>query len=253
MPIPWPSFTGAPVPEAPPKPALSVVIPAFNEAARLPPSLGLIREYLGGLGATYEVIVVDDGSRDGTVAAVEKLNAEGAGIRLVRHQVNLGKGAAVRTGVLASKGEIVLFTDADLSTPISDSAALLAAIADGADVAIGSRALDRHLVEVHQPIYRETMGRVFNLFVQVLLLPGLHDTQCGFKAFRGDPGREIFEAVTSSGFEFDTEVLYRARRRGLVIREIPVHWRNSADTRVSAVRDSTRMFTALFRIRRSVR
>lgn len=242
-----------PVPETKAPPALSVVIPAFNEASRLPRSLGLILEYLRASGRTYEVIVVDDGSRDGTVAAVDTLNGEGADVRLVRHQVNLGKGAAVRTGVLASKGDIVLFTDADLSTPIADAEPLISAIKDGADVAIGSRALDRHLVEVRQPLYRETMGRVFNIFVQALLLPGLHDTQCGFKAFRGDIGRELFGAMVSRGFEFDPEVLYRARRRGLVIREIPVHWRNSADTRVSALRDSTRMFAALFRTRRRVR
>jgi dolichyl-phosphate beta-glucosyltransferase len=241
------------VPEAQASPALSVVIPAFNEASRLPPSVELILEYLRAGGRTYEVIVVDDGSRDSTVASVDKLNGEGADLRLVRHQVNLGKGAAVRTGVLASKGDIVLFTDADLSTPISDADLLIRAIEEGADVAIGSRALDRHLVSVHQPIYRETMGRVFNVFVQALLLPGLHDTQCGFKAFRGDIGRELFGAMTSRGFEFDPEVLYRARRQGLLIREIPVHWHNSADTRVSALRDSTRMFAALFRIRRSIR
>jgi glycosyltransferase involved in cell wall biosynthesis len=242
-----------PVPEAQPAPALSVVIPAFNEAARLPRSLELILEHVRASGRTYEVIVVDDGSRDSTVATVEAMNEEGAGIRLVRHQVNIGKGAAVRTGVLASKGGIVLFTDADLSTPISDSELLISAIEGGADVAIGSRAIDRRLVEVRQPIYRETMGRIFNLFVQALLLPGLHDTQCGFKAFRGEVGRELFGAMISRGFDFDPEVLCRARRRGLVIKEIPVHWRNSADTRVSAVRDSTQMFAALFRIRRRAR
>jgi dolichyl-phosphate beta-glucosyltransferase len=241
------------VPEAQAPPALTVVIPAFNEAARLPPSIGLILEYLKASARTYEVIVVDDGSRDGTVAAVETLNEQGAGIRLVRHQVNLGKGAAVRTGVLASKGDIILFTDADLSTPITDAAPLISAIEGGADVAIGSRAVNRRLVEVRQPIYRETMGRIFNLFVQALLLPGLQDTQCGFKAFVGDSGRDLFRVMVSRGFEFDPEVLYRARRRGLVIREIPVHWRNSADTRVSALRDSIRMFAALFQIRRRVR
>ena len=234
-------------------PELSVVIPAYDEAARLPPSIERVLEYLRESGRSHELIVVDDGSKDSTVATVEAMNRDGAGIRLVRHQVNLGKGAAVRTGVLASTGDMVLFTDADLSTPIEDAELLIAALMEGADVAIGSRALNRHLVEVHQPFYRESMGRVFNLFVQALLLPGLHDTQCGFKAFRGDVARTLFQELESTGFDFDPEVLYRARRQGLVIREIPVHWRNSPDTRVSAVSDSARMFSALFRIRRRVR
>jgi dolichyl-phosphate beta-glucosyltransferase len=242
-----------PVPDARAVPELSVVIPAYNEEARLPSSVERVLEYLRQGSRSYELIVVDDGSRDGTAETVDVMNEAGAGIRLVRHPVNLGKGAAVRTGVLASKGDLVLFTDADLSTPISDAAPLIRALEDGADVAIGSRALDRTLVEVHQPVYRESMGRIYNLFVQGVLLPGLHDTQCGFKAFRGDVGRSLFAPMESRGFDFDPEVLYRARRQGLVIREIPVHWRNSPDTRVSALKDSARMFSALFRIRRRVR
>jgi len=130
---------------------------------------------------------------------------------------------------------------------------LIAALAAGADVAIGSRAMDRSLVEVHQPWIRDRMGRIFNLFVQAILLPGLKDTQCGFKAFRRDAARDLFTATLADGFEFDTEVLYRARRSGLAIREIPVHWRNSPDTRVNALVDSPRMLLALFRIRRIVR
>jgi dolichyl-phosphate beta-glucosyltransferase len=243
----------APVPEVSSAPDLSVVIPAYNEEARLTSSVERVLEYLRRGTRSYELIVVDDGSTDGTAATVDTMNAAGSGIRLVRHPVNLGKGAAVRTGVLASKGDIVLFTDADLSTPIRDAETLFRALTEGADVAIGSRAIDRKLVEVHQPVYRETMGRIFNLFVQAILLPGLHDTQCGFKAFRGDIGRSLFAPLVSRGFDFDPEVLYRARRQGLVIREIAVHWRNSPDTRVSALKDSATMFSALFRIRRRVR
>jgi dolichyl-phosphate beta-glucosyltransferase len=242
-----------PVPEEGAVPQLSVVIPAYNDEVRLPASLVRVIDYLRAGSRSYEVIVVDDGSRDGTIGTIDAMNAAGAGIKVIRHPLNLGKGAAVRTGVLASKGEFVLFTDADLSTPIADSERLIVALEDGADVAFGSRAIDRAMTEVHQPFYRESMGRIFNLFVPGVLLPGLHDTQCGFKAFRGDAGRSIFEALESRGFEFDTEVLYRARRRGLVIREIAVHWRNSADTRVSPVKDSALMFSALFRIRRRVR
>jgi dolichyl-phosphate beta-glucosyltransferase len=155
--------------------------------------------------------------------------------------------------MLAATGRVVLFTDADLSTPIADVEKLLDAIAAGADVAIGSRALDRTLIEVHQPWLRDRMGRVFNLFVQLILLPGLKDTQCGFKAFRRDAARDLFGATQSDGFEFDTEVLYRARRSGLAIREVPVRWRNNPDTRVNALLDSPRMLLALFRIRRLVK
>ncbi|GAC1333585.1 MAG: glycosyltransferase family 2 protein [Candidatus Dormibacteria bacterium] len=234
-------------------PELSVVVPAFNEARRLPPTLRAIDRYLKEGGHRGELIVVDDGSTDETSELVKALASEGLLVRLIRHQANLGKGAAVRTGVMAATGDVVLFTDADLSTPIEDAEQLLAAIRSGADVAIGSRALDRSLVLVHQPWLRDRMGRVFNLFVQVILLPGLKDTQCGFKAFRGGLAQELFGATQTDGFEFDTEVLYRARRRGLATSEIPVHWRDNPDTRVNALLDSPRMLLGLFRIRRLVR
>ncbi|MFN2462333.1 MAG: dolichyl-phosphate beta-glucosyltransferase [Candidatus Dormibacteria bacterium] len=237
----------------PTPPRLSVVVPAYNEARRLPPSLRVIDAYLRAEGHRGELIVVDDGSSDGTSDLVEGLAAEGLNVRLLRHQSNRGKGAAVRTGVMAAAGDVVLFTDADLSTPIEDVDLLLSAIESGAHVAIGSRAVDRSLTSVHQPWLRDRAGRVFNLFVQVILLPGLKDTQCGFKAFRGGIAQELFAATETDGFEFDTEVLYRARRRGLVTREIAVHWRDSPDSRVNALLDSPRMLLGLFRIRRLVR
>jgi len=235
------------------RPALSVVVPAFNEARRLPPTLRAIDDYFRTVPHRGELIVVDDGSTDSTSDLVAALAGEGLQVRLIRHEANQGKGAAVRTGVMAASGDVVLFTDADLSTPIEDVERLLAAIREGADVAIGSRALDRTLVMVHQPWLRDRMGRVFNVLVQLVLLPGLKDTQCGFKAFRGGTAQELFGATQTDGFEFDTEVLYRARRRGLVTREIPVHWRDSPDTRVNALLDSPRMLLGLFRIRRLVR
>jgi dolichyl-phosphate beta-glucosyltransferase len=231
---------------------LSVVIPAYNESRRLPPTLRTVDRYLREANRRSELIVVDDGSTDDTAATVDELIREGLKLHLLRHDGNRGKGAAVRTGMLAASGDMVLFTDADLSTPIADAERLIAALEAGADVAIGSRALDRSLIEVHQPWIRDRMGRVFNMFVQAILLPGLKDTQCGFKAFRREAARELFGATAADGFEFDTEVLYRARRGGLVIREIPVHWRNNPDTRVNAVSDSTRMLMGLFRIRRKV-
>ncbi|HEY8740366.1 MAG TPA: dolichyl-phosphate beta-glucosyltransferase [Candidatus Dormibacteraeota bacterium] len=236
-----------------PAPDLSVVIPAFNESVRLPPTVRAVEAYLRASNRRGELIIVDDGSSDGTAEVVDRMIGEGLKLHLLRHDQNRGKGAAVRTGMLAATGGIVLFTDADLSTPIVDVEPLIAALAAGADVAIGSRAMDRSLVEVHQPWIRDRMGRIFNLFVQAILLPGLKDTQCGFKAFRRDAARDLFTATLADGFEFDTEVLYRARRSGLAIREIPVHWRNSPDTRVNALVDSPRMLLALFRIRRIVR
>jgi dolichyl-phosphate beta-glucosyltransferase len=238
---------------AEPAPELSVVVPAYNEGRRLPPTLRAIDEFMRASGHRAELIVVDDGSADNTAELVEELARQGMSVDLIRHGQNRGKGAAVRTGMLAATGEMVLFTDADLSTPIADVERLAGAIRDGADVAIGSRAIDRRLTEVHQPWLRERMGRVFNIFVQLILLPGLKDTQCGFKLFRGGVAQELFAATQTDGFEFDPEVLYRARRRGLVIREIAVHWRDSPDTRVNALLDSPRMLLGLFRIRRMAR
>ncbi len=235
------------------QPELSVVIPAYNEARRLPPSLRQIEAYLRASDRHSELIVVDDGSTDGTSDAVDRLIGEGLRMHLIRHPKNLGKGAAVRTGVMAATGRLVLFTDADLSTPIADLEPLVSALDNGADVAIGSRAVDRHLIEVHQSLHRESMGRIFNKFVQVILLPGIKDTQCGFKAFRTEAARELFSTMITTGFDFDPEILYRARRRGMRNAEVAVHWRNSPDTRVSAVRDSVHMFVSLFRVRRRVR
>lgn len=233
-------------------PDLSVVIPCFNERNRLPPTVRAVEKYLRESNRRSELIIVDDGSSDGTADIVDEMIRQGVKLHLLRHDHNRGKGAAVRTGMLAATGQVVLFTDADLSTPIADVDVLLRAITAGADVAIGSRALDRSLIEVHQPWIRDRMGRVFNLFVQAILLPGLKDTQCGFKAFRREAARDLFGATLADGFEFDTEVLYRAKRSGLAIREVPVHWRNNPDTRVNAVLDSAKMLLALFRIRRIV-
>ena len=235
------------------RPDLSVVIPAYNEERRLPPSLRRIEAYLRQSKRHSELIVVDDGSTDGTAEAVDTLISEGLHLHMIRHGENKGKGAAVRTGILSATGRLVLFTDADLSTPIEDLERLVDALDAGADVAIGSRAVDRSLIEVRQPFHRETMGRIFNVIVQAVLLPGLKDTQCGFKAFRAEAARELFRDMIATGFDFDPEILYRARRRGMKIAEVAVRWRNNPESRVSALRDSAGMFVSLFKVRRRAR
>jgi dolichyl-phosphate beta-glucosyltransferase len=217
--------------------SLSVVVPAFNEARRLPATLASVTAYLDGRGQPYELIVVDDGSRDATAeVATRTLSPLGERGQLLRLPVNRGKGAAVRAGVEASRGERVLVTDADLSTPIEELPALESACAAGADVAIGSRALDRSLITRRQPLLREWSGRLFNLVVQLLALPGIRDSQCGFKLFRSETAHDVFRRARSDGFGFDVEVLAVAKHLGYRIAEVPVRWRNDDDSRLSLAR-----------------
>jgi dolichyl-phosphate beta-glucosyltransferase len=229
---------------------LSIVIPAYNEALRLPQTLDRLDAFLGKQAYTAEVIVVDDGSRDRTQEVVRAHRFQApVRLRLLANARNRGKGASVRRGVAAARGEFVLFTDADLSTPIAAVQALFAALEKGADVALGSRAVPGAQVLTHQPKYRELMGKTFNRFVQGVILPGLHDTQCGFKLFRGAAARRIFRRLTTPRFGFDVEVLYLARRAKLTLAEVPVEWRNSPASTVSPLKDSLTMFADLFRIR----
>jgi dolichyl-phosphate beta-glucosyltransferase len=211
-------------------PDLSLVIPAFNEAARLPRTIERIRAYLEADGRPHEIVVVDDGSTDAT--ADQALRCGGGTLRLLRNETNRGKGYSVRRGMLAATGRRRLMTDADLSTPIADLSRLMAAMDEGHDVVIGSRAVPGADIQLHQPWYRENMGRVFNLFVRLLALPGLHDTQCGFKLFSARAAEAVFSAALLDGFSFDVEALFVARKRGYSIAEIPVTWRNDAATRV---------------------
>ncbi len=227
------------------RPSLSVVIPAFNEARRLPATLARVHAFLDARGGPYQVLVVDDGSSDGTA---EVARAGPGAVEVLRHAENRGKGHAVRAGMLFARGERRLMTDADLSTPIEDLARLEAEIERGFDVAIGSRAVAGAQIEVHQPLYRELMGRLFNRLVQLLLLPGLHDTQCGFKLWRADAAAAAFAACRLDGFSFDVEALYVARLRGLRIAELPVTWRNDAATRVG-LGGGAAAFADLVRIR----
>ena len=227
----------------PPAPDLSVVIPAYNEAERLPPTLSKIRSYLEGRGGSFEILVVDDGSRDDTARGAEALGAE-----VVRNDRNRGKGFSVRRGMLLARGARRLMTDADLSTPIEDLPRLLEAMDQGYGVVIASRALPGSNIEVRQPWYRENMGRVFNWCVRLLAVPGLQDTQCGFKLFRADAARDAFEGARLDGFSFDVEALFLARRHGHRIAEVPVTWRNDAASRVGTLSGSV-AFLDLLRIR----
>ena len=231
------------------RPRLSVVVPCYNEELRLPRTIEQIERYLGSRGDRYELILVDDGSADGTRRVMEEAAARNKSIRIVALPVNRGKGRALAEGVRVSRGDYVLVTDADLSTPIEELPKLEAALAAGAGVAIGSRAIKGSRVELSQPIYRVLMGKAFNIIVQLVLLPGIWDTQCGFKLFRGDIARDVFEGLTTDGFGYDPEVLYLAKRRGVRIAEVPVVWRNSAPTKVNAIRSSLDMFRHVLRIR----
>ena len=231
------------------RPRLSVVVPCYNEELRLPRTIEQIERYLGARGDRYELILVDDGSADGTRRVMEEAAARNKSIRIVALPVNRGKGRALAEGVRVSRGDYVLVTDADLSTPIEELPKLEAALAAGAGVAIGSRAIKGSRVELSQPIYRVLMGKAFNIIVQLVLLPGIWDTQCGFKLFRGDIAREVFEGLTTDGFGYDPEVLYLAKKKGVRIAEVPVVWRNSAPTKVNAIRSSLDMFRHVLRIR----
>jgi dolichyl-phosphate beta-glucosyltransferase len=233
-------------------PELTAVIPVYNEERRVPGTLRNAFNYLRRSKQRCEILVVDDGSRDRTVEVVGRLKGRvprGSSLRILRHAGNRGKGAAVRTGALAAKGRVVLYMDADDSTALSEYDRLKPALREGADVAIGSRAVDRRTVQVHQPFHREAMGRIFNLMVQAAALPGLWDTQCGFKAFRSEAARRIFPLQTIEGFGFDVELLFIARKLGYRVRECPVRWVDSPDSRVRVLRDPARMALDLMTIR----
>ena len=230
------------------QPTVSIVIPAFNEAARIGDSIRKIDEFVRQSPISFELIVVDDGSSDDTVAIINQFPMKE--LRLIRNHQNQGKGYTVRDGVLAATGKYVLFTDADLSAPIGEMTKLLdVARNEDADVVIGSRAVDRSYIEKHQTHFREFGGIVFNRMVRVLLGLNLHDTQCGFKLFNREKSKPIFEKQTTNGFGFDPELLFLARRHGLRIRETSVRWSHAEGSKVKFLRDGPRMFLDLVRIR----
>jgi glycosyltransferase involved in cell wall biosynthesis len=243
--------------QVPPK--LSIVIPAFNESARLGGSLRKILQYLNERREASELIVVDDGSTDSTSVVADEAMGDAGRVdaRLVRYEPNRGKGYAVRLGLLEAKANIALFSDADLSTPITEAPKLIEPIQTGEyDLTFGSRALDRRLIGVHQPWRREQGGRVFNLIVRVATALPFWDTQCGFKAFRMSVCRPLIEAAQIDRFGFDVELIYLAHLAQLRLREIPVRWDHSAggplDASANYSRDSVRMINEVRRIRREV-
>jgi dolichyl-phosphate beta-glucosyltransferase len=231
-------------------PCLSVVIPAYNEASRLPKSLARIRQHLVTKPFAVEVIVVDDGSRDMTALILNEAASRWPEMRILRNPVNRGKGFSVRRGILECQGQFALFTDADLSAPIEESDRLLALIeSEAADAVIGSRAIDRKQIGVHQPWIREWGGIGFNFWVRLFTGLKIHDTQCGLKLFRMRTTRSVFEAQRVTGFGFDPEILFLIERSGGKIIETPVQWNNDPATKVRLVRDSMRMFWSLAAIR----
>ncbi|MFC1601307.1 dolichyl-phosphate beta-glucosyltransferase [Candidatus Sumerlaeota bacterium] len=231
---------------------LSIIIPAHNEERRLGATLAAIGRYLEEQDFAAEALVVDDGSGDGTVELAESF-AERLPLRVIALEQNRGKGHAVRTGMLEARGAWRLFSDADLSTPIEELDKFWSVAKKGGEVVIGSRALPESDVTVHQSWLRELMGRTFNLILRTLGLSGIRDTQCGFKLFSAAAAEQIFAEVSVDGFAFDVEALMLARRHGFDIREVPVKWVNSPDSKVSIVGDPLRMFWDVLRLRLRLR
>lgn len=227
--------------------ALSLVIPAYNEQARLPYTLSQIETYVCREGLDCEVIVVDNGSRDATSAVVQQASHRFSALRLLRTD-RRGKGRAVRTGMLAAEGAVVIFADADLSWEVQDLSRFVALVDEGTPIVIGSRE-GVGARRVGEPIYRHLMGRVFNRVVQALAVPGIEDSQCGFKAFRADAARAVFSRQRIDGFGFDVEVLYLARRLGFALQVVPLHWEHKENSRVAPVRDTLLMLADVLRVR----
>ncbi len=232
---------------------LSVIVPAYNESARIAQGLEQILHFLRQQEWSSEIIVVNDGSTDNTPLLVKRLICDQTGpvrLTLLSHQKNAGKGCSVRTGALHARGSVIVFTDADLSAPITELPKLLEPIWQGAcDISIGSRAIDRRLIGHRQSRLREWAGRTFNLLMRSIVGLRLKDTQCGFKAFRRDRIVPIFQRQQLPGFGFDVEILYLAKQQGLQTAEIPVVWNHAEGSRVRLFRDSLNMFVDLLRIR----
>jgi len=231
---------------------LSVVVPAYNEARRISPSLDQIFEYLDRSHPQHEVLVVDDCSTDDTAAVVERRFGQRPTLRILSYGTNRGKGYAVRAGALEASGDVVLFTDADLSTPIAEADKMLPLLAQGYDMVIGSRAHAQAEIRKHQPFYREGAGKLFNLLVRLLVGLKFHDTQCGFKLFRRDSALAVLRRLSIDRFAFDVELLALAQAAGLKVAEVPVVWINSPASTVG-LWYGAQAYVDLLQIRRRAR
>lgn len=230
-------------------PKYSIVIPAYNESARIPATLESVVSFLRAQCWSAEVIVVDDGSTDATAEVVRAFAATAPEVRLLQNPGNRGKGYSVRSGLLQALGEVVLFTDSDLSAPIEEAELLFAAIAQGADIAIGSRWLDRGRQTHRQPLYRQFFGRCFNTVVRAVMGLNFADTQCGFKAFTRDAAQTVFQLQTIQRWGFDPEILFIALKRGYWIIEVPVSWAHDERSRMSYLKDGIKMLEEIAIIR----
>ncbi len=233
----------------PEPPTYSIVLPAYNESARIGDSLEKILAYVSEQRWDAEVIVVNDGSSDSTAEIVQSLAKHNPVLRLIENPGNHGKGYSVRNGMLRARGDILLFSDADLSSPIEEAGKLFAAIAQGADIAIGSRWLQPELQTQRQPLRRQFFGRIFNLALRTILGLNFKDTQCGFKAFTRRSAQAIFPLQKIERWGFDPEVLYLAKKLNLSIKEVPVLWSHREGTRINPLRDGIRMFGEVLKIR----
>lgn len=230
-------------------PQFSVIIPAYNEELRIGDSLRRILEYFDEQNVSFELIVVDDGSTDRTVAVSEDVFCSRVNCRVARQKRNCGKGAAVRRGIEESIGELILFSDADLSTPIEELSRLRNALQEGADIAIGSRALPNSEVEIHQPWYREYMGKAFNLLVRSILWLPNPDTQCGFKCFKKQVAKRLAKLQHIDGWAFDAELLFLAKKLGYHVADVPVRWINDPGSKVGIFSSSSQMLWDVLKVR----
>ena len=227
----------------------SIVIPAYNEGARLGATLERVLAYVSQQGEETEVIVVNDGSRDNTADIVRQFAASNPVLRLVENPGNRGKGFSVRNGILHARARVVIFSDADLSSPIEELPKLLKPLKQGADIAIGSRWLQSDLQTQRQPLHRQLFGRIFNLLLRTTLGLQFKDTQCGFKAFTAEAAQTIFPLQHIERWGFDPEILFLARKFGFKVREVPIAWGHSGGTRINPLVDGSRMFMEMLRIR----